>query len=142
MKHAFLVTLSATTRIIADVPNGDTIESFLEKDKNYLELVRVAREKISGNLEDYLAAENADIFPDDECPAGTFSGDCTEPKKESASVITTVEDMCQLVGCSLSSQEKAQAKVESLLSYLSRNGVINGFNEDKLDRLLSDEQSY
>lgn len=75
MKQAFLVTISGTTRIVADIPDGETVDSFLDKDANYLELVRTAREKFSENLESYLAADNADIIPDMECPAGTFPQD-------------------------------------------------------------------
>ena len=54
----------------------------------------------------------------------------------------TVEDICQLVGCSIDNQERAQEKIEQLLMALRNLGVISGFNEDKLDLVFSDEQSY
>jgi paraquat-inducible protein B len=61
---------------------------------------------------------------------------------ESSSSIATFEDLCMIVGCSLDNQQEAQLKIEQMLMYLHHRGVIKGFNEDKLDWIFSDEQSY
>lgn len=55
---------------------------------------------------------------------------------------TTVEDICRLVGCSLSEQDTAQHKIEMLLSYLSDNNIIEKYDEDRLDCLFSDNEKY
>jgi len=56
--------------------------------------------------------------------------------------ISTVEDLCEMVGESLATQDEAQRKVEAIVLYLYHNEVINSFNEDAIDRLFSNEQSY
>jgi len=56
--------------------------------------------------------------------------------------ITTVEDLCKAVGESLETQDEAQRKVEAIILYLYHNDVIINFDEDAVDRLFSDEQSY
>lgn len=61
---------------------------------------------------------------------------------ESSLSIDTIEDLCRWVGCSIDNQQEAQLKIEQLLIYLHHCGVIENFNEDKLDWLFSDEQSY
>jgi uncharacterized protein YgfB (UPF0149 family) len=61
--------------------------------------------------------------------------------KESSSTIIDVEDLCKYVGCSLDNQEEAQFKIEQILNYLRRYGVIDRFNEDRLDWVFSDEEA-
>jgi len=56
--------------------------------------------------------------------------------------ISTVEDLCEMVGESIETQDEAQRKVEAIILYLYHNDVINSFNEDAIDRLFSNEQSY
>ncbi len=58
------------------------------------------------------------------------------------SSINTVEDLCILIGCSINEQKEAQLKIEQMLMYLHKYGIINGFNEDKIDWLFSNDQSY
>lgn len=62
--------------------------------------------------------------------------------KENTSNISTLEDLCSLLGCSINEQEEVQIKIEKLLMYLRSYGIIDRFDEDKLDWLFSDEQSY
>lgn len=56
--------------------------------------------------------------------------------------IHTVEELCEAVGCTLGQQETAQAKIESILSYLESCRVIDGFSEDRLDWVFSDSEIY
>jgi hypothetical protein len=56
--------------------------------------------------------------------------------------ITSVEELCNLVGCTLENEETAQMKVEQILNYLQDNGVITEWNADKLDWVFSDEEIY
>ena len=56
--------------------------------------------------------------------------------------ISTVEDLCNIVGETIEHEIKAQQKIESILLYLCNQGVINEYNEDKLDWLFSDAESY
>lgn len=45
--------------------------------------------------------------------------------------ISTVEDLCNIVGETIEHEIKAQQKIESILLYLCNQGVINEYNEDK-----------
>jgi hypothetical protein len=56
--------------------------------------------------------------------------------------ITSVEELCNLVGCTLENEETAQMKVEQILNYLHDNGVITEWNADVLDWVFSDEETY
>lgn len=94
--------------------------------------------------------DNFCVHPDD-CDCGSDTAveafvqryvKSQEYDDDSSLGISTVEDLCTSVGSSLERQEEAQQKIEGILIYLSNWGVINGFDEDKLDRLFSDKQSY
>jgi len=54
--------------------------------------------------------------------------------------ITTVEELCEMAGESLNSQDEAQMKIESILNYLQDCGVIDHYNADRLDWVFSDEE--
>lgn len=56
--------------------------------------------------------------------------------------ITNVEELCNLVGCTLENEETAQMKVEQILNYLQDNGVITEWNANKLDWMFGDEETY
>lgn len=56
--------------------------------------------------------------------------------------ISTVEDLCEMVGESLATQDEAQRKVEAIILYLYHNEVVNSFNEDAIDRLFSNDRCY
>ena len=56
--------------------------------------------------------------------------------------ITSVEELCAAVGCTLANEDTAQMKIEQILNYLQDNGVITSYNADKLDWVFSDECCY
>jgi hypothetical protein len=56
--------------------------------------------------------------------------------------ITCVEELCNVVGCTLANEDTAQARIESILNYLQDNGVISKYNADKLDWMFSDDCCY
>lgn len=56
--------------------------------------------------------------------------------------ISTVEDLCNMVGETIEHEFKAQLKIENILLYLCNQGVINEYSQDKLDWLFSDAESY
>ena len=57
-------------------------------------------------------------------------------------MIHDVEQLCKSVGCVLSEEHIAQKKVEEILLYLQKWNVIENFNEDQLDWIFSEEQTY
>ena len=72
---AFLVTSTPRTRVVVDVPAGCT----LDDDTVWRKAVEAALKKIREDVEGYLCPDNiAEVEPDMECPAGTFSGDTAE----------------------------------------------------------------
>lgn len=56
--------------------------------------------------------------------------------------ITNVEELCNLVGCTLENEETAQMKIEQILNYLHDNGVITEWYADTLDWVFSNEETY
>ena len=71
MKKAYLVTFTATTRIVVE-----SEENPLENDELFNEIVEKAFIQMGDlGFENYLSAENAEIVEDTECPAGTFDFD-------------------------------------------------------------------
>ena len=56
--------------------------------------------------------------------------------------ISTVEDLCNIVGETIEHELRAQLIIENILIYLCNQGVIKGYNQDKLDWLFSDAESY
>lgn len=79
MKKAFLITFSATTRIVASVPEGMDDETFV--DRNQDALARTAREKMAQDLGDYLFRENMTVEADSDCPAGADEPIDRDPEK-------------------------------------------------------------
>lgn len=70
-KKAYLVTFTATTRIVVDSDENPS-----ESDGLYDEIVEKAYIQMGDfGFENYLNAENSEIVEDTECPAGTFSND-------------------------------------------------------------------
>ena len=65
-----------------------------------------------------------------------------KPEDKKKIGISTVEDLCEMVGESLDTQEEAQRKVEAIVLYLYHNDVIKKFSEDAIDRLFSDDRCY
>lgn len=76
MKTALLVCFSPMTRVVMDIPDGQTVEEFLNNDYNYADVCRTAREKMQKDIGDYLCADTCEsIVEDAECPAGTYTSD-------------------------------------------------------------------
>lgn len=65
-KVAILVKFDLTTRLVIDVPEGVEVEKFIEDDES---LFDDAKNKIVGNIDDYLCPENCYCVLDEECPA-------------------------------------------------------------------------
>lgn len=57
-------------------------------------------------------------------------------------MIRDIEKLCQVVGCVLSEEQFAQKKIEEILLYLREWNVIEDFDEDRLDWIFSEEQTY
>lgn len=70
---AYLVTFTATTRVVVEDDANPNEEGNGEL---FNAITDAAFDNIKKNGFDvYLSAENAEIAPDEECPAGTFSWD-------------------------------------------------------------------
>lgn len=75
-KVAVLVTFSPRTRVIVDIPKGQSLDDWLESDRNLSLVAELARSNMLQEPEGYLCADNmSEVDPDEECPFGTISGD-------------------------------------------------------------------
>ena len=74
-KIALLVEFCPRTRILVDVPQGVSIDRWLENNDNYDKVVEQARDNMCQQIEGYLNGENMAWEEDIECPAGTFRSD-------------------------------------------------------------------
>ena len=73
MKKAFIVTISATTRVVVDVPKDKVDNSPNRDDELYALVADTAIDKILANPRGYLVRENTEQMKEDfECPYGTF----------------------------------------------------------------------
>lgn len=68
-KTALLVTYVPRTRVIVDVPNGMSIDQYLENDMIWSKISRIARNKMQKDLGDYLYGDNMEVEEDIEVPA-------------------------------------------------------------------------
>ena len=57
-------------------------------------------------------------------------------------MIRCVEELCNVVGCTLQEEDMAQYKVEQILDYLQQWNVIQEYNTEALDFIFSQEQIY
>lgn len=57
-------------------------------------------------------------------------------------MIRCVEELCNVVGCTLQEEDMAQYKVEQILDYLQQWRVIDGYKSSALDFIFSQEQTY
>ena len=75
-KVALLVDFEPRTRVVVDVPDGMSVEEYLQDNDNFDNLAAVARHKmVLDGIEEYLNGENLVWQKDKECPFGTFSWD-------------------------------------------------------------------
>lgn len=73
MKKAFIVTISATTRVVVDVPKDKEDNSPMRDDELFAIVTDAAIDKIVSNPRGYLVRENTEQIKEDrECPYGTF----------------------------------------------------------------------
>lgn len=74
-KTALLVEFIPRTRVIVDIPEGMSINEYLEKDENVNLVVRKARANMAIDLPNYLGEENSFVEEDLECPYGSLGAD-------------------------------------------------------------------
>lgn len=75
-KVALLVEFAPRTRVVVDIPDGVSVDTFMENDENFSKVTKAAREQMLENgVQDYLSGENMWWEEDNECPFGTFNGE-------------------------------------------------------------------
>lgn len=57
-------------------------------------------------------------------------------------VLTCVEDLCEMVGYDIKHELEAQMKIEGMLNYLQKCGVIEEYNADRLDYVFGNDEPY
>ena len=57
-------------------------------------------------------------------------------------MITTVEDLCNVIGYELDDQEGAMCEMTNILLYLQSQGVIKEYNTRRLEWLFGDKETY
>lgn len=78
-KVALLVDFNPRTRVVVDIPEGVSVEKWIEDNDNFDSVAKQAREQmLEHNAEDYLCGENMYWEEDLECPFGTLTMDDTE----------------------------------------------------------------
>ena len=76
MKTAVIVTFIPRTRIVIDLPEGKTLDEFIEDTGNLDGVVQAAREKMDGELNGYLCGDSLEsVVLDEEVPFGSLSED-------------------------------------------------------------------
>lgn len=66
MKTAVIVTFIPRTRIVIDLPEGKTLDEFIEDTGNLDGVVQAAREKMDGELNGYLCGDSLESVVLDE----------------------------------------------------------------------------
>jgi len=78
-KVALLVDFEPRTRVVVDIPEGVSVEKWLEDDNNFGAVAKKAREQmLEGNIENYLCGDNMYWEEDTECPFGSLTMDNAE----------------------------------------------------------------
>ena len=67
MKKAILVSFTATTRIVVDIPQGMTVEKYVGKNSDTVS--RIASNQMKRNLNSYLCTDNMEAVKDTEMSA-------------------------------------------------------------------------
>lgn len=80
-KTAILVTFQATTRIVIDVPDDVTLKQYLDNRFNWSSVSRTARNKMQGDLGDYLCGDNMSVEEDTEILAAPIEAIDVDPEK-------------------------------------------------------------
>jgi len=80
-KKAILVTYQPTTRLVVDVPEGMTLEQYLENIYNWSAISRIARHKMQEDLDNYLFGNNMSVEEDTEVPAKEDDEPDQDPEK-------------------------------------------------------------
>lgn len=92
-KIALLVEFSPRTRVVVSVPDGMTVEQWLEDNNNYDSLVQEARNNMLKGINDYLSGENMNWEEDTECPFGSLNSD--KPESPSRKLLYKLRDKCE-----------------------------------------------
>lgn len=72
-KTALLVEFTPRTRIVVDIPDGQTLEDYLNDSNNFDNVVKAARANMTKDIENYLFGDNiGNIEEDTECPYGSI----------------------------------------------------------------------
>ena len=74
-KVALLVDFEPRTRVVVDIPEGMSLEEWMENQSNFDSVAQKARANMLEEIENYLLGENMYWQEDEECPFGTFSSD-------------------------------------------------------------------
>lgn len=67
MKKAILVSFTATTRIVVDIPEGMTVEEYVGKNSDAVR--RIASSRMKRHVNSYLCTDNMEAAEDTEVPA-------------------------------------------------------------------------
>lgn len=74
-KIALLVDFEPRTRVVVDIPEGVSLDEWMENQENFDSVAKLARENMLKDINNYLMGENMYWDEDNECPFGTFSDD-------------------------------------------------------------------
>ena len=74
-KVALLVDFEPRTRVVVDIPNGVSVEEWLEKQENFDAVAQKARDNMLEDINNYLMGENMYWQEDKECPFGSLPMD-------------------------------------------------------------------
>ena len=74
-KVALLVDFEPRTRVVVDIPDGVSVEEWLEKQENFDAVAQKARDNMLEEINNYLMGENMYWQEDTECPFGSLPMD-------------------------------------------------------------------
>ena len=74
-KVALLVDFEPRTRVVVDIPDGMSVEDWLENQENFDAVAQKARANMLEDINNYLMGENMYWQEDKECPFGSLTMD-------------------------------------------------------------------
>ena len=79
IKKAVIAEFTPMTRLVIEIPEGESLEQWLKKEENLRKVSRMARAKMAAAIGDYLCIDNLDVKEDIDFPAGDDEKTSNDP---------------------------------------------------------------
>lgn len=79
IKKAVIAEFTPMTRLVIEIPEGESLDQWLGKKENLRKVSRMARAKMAAAIGDYLCIDNLDVKEDIDFPAGDDEKPSNDP---------------------------------------------------------------